>query len=267
MFFRTILVVTCAAAVGLAQAPRGGPGGRFGGGNSRVLGALAGEMSRVVKGAPYSADVTTEHTQTLSDGNRVKQTASSRVYRDSDGRVRTEQSVNGLGSLAPNVRLQRLVFINDPVAGVNYALNMAEKTATKSAGRPPREGGPRGPRDLGRGGRQPGPPPADSNVKTESLGKQTIEGVQAEGRRTTVTIPAGQMGNERPVYIVSETWYSPDLQMNVLTKHSDPMAGDTVVRLTNINRAEPPAALFQPPSDFKVTQTGRGGGAPLPPQK
>jgi hypothetical protein len=263
-----VLVMMCAAAVGLAQAPRGGPGGRFGRGagpNYRVLNAFAGEMDHVVKNAPYSADVITEHSQTLPDGNSIKQTATARVYRDSDGRVRNEQTVNGLGSFAPNVSLPRIVFINDPVAGVNYALNPADKSATKSMDRngPPRDRG-RGPRDSGPGG--PPPPPPSSNVKSELLGKQTIEGVAAEGRRTTITIPAGQMGNERPFSIVNEVWYSPDLQLNVVSKHSDPMAGDTLLRLTNISRTEPPAALFQPPSDFKVIQTGRGG-APVAPQR
>jgi hypothetical protein len=274
MFSRMILVVTCTAAVGLAQVPRGGPGGgRFGGGASpsyRVLGAFAGEMEHVVKDAPYSADVITEHTQTLPDGNSIKQTATAKVYRDSDGRVRNEQTVNGLGSFAPNVNLPRIVFINDPVTGVNYALNPADRSATKSMARsgPPRDGGRsgRGPRQMGPGGPPPGPPPPGSNVKSELLGKQTIEGIAAEGRRTTITIPAGQMGNERPFSIVTEVWYSPDLKLNIISKHSDPMAGDTVLRLTNISRTEPPAALFQPPSDFKVTQTGRGA-VPMAPQK
>jgi hypothetical protein len=276
MFSRMVLVLTCAVVAGLAQVPRGGPGGRFGAGSGssyRVLGAFAGEMDRVVKNAPYSADVVTEHTQTLPDGNRVKQTATARVCRDSDGRVRNEQTVNGLGSFAPNVSLPRIVFINDPVAGVNYALNSADKTGTKSMGRsgPPREGGRggrggRGPRDMAPGGPPPSPPPSGSNVKSEILGKQTIEGVAAEGRRTTITIPAGQMGNERPFSIVTEVWYSPDLQVNLVSRHSDPMAGDTVLRLTNLSRTEPPAVLFQPPSDFKVTQTGRGS-APMAPQR
>jgi len=78
----------------------------------------------------------------------------------------------------------------------------------------------------------------DQNFKTESLGKQTIEGVQADGRRTTMTIPAGQMGNEQPIQIVTETWYSADLQTVVLSKHSDPRNGDTVTKLMNVSRSE-----------------------------
>ena len=90
------------------------------------------------------------------------------------------------------------------------------------------------------------------NAKTEDLGQQTIQGVVAQGHRTTMTIPAGQMGNERPIDIVNETWYSPELQTTVRSKHSDPRFGDTTYELTNIERAEPDPMLFQVPSDYKV---------------
>jgi hypothetical protein len=95
--------------------------------------------------------------------------------------------------------------------------------------------------------------------KTESLGHQTIEGVQTEGIRTTTTIPAGQLGNEQPIQIVTETWYSADLQMVILFKRTDPRSGETVTRYANISRTEPPHALFEVPADYKVTDSaGRG---------
>jgi hypothetical protein len=88
----------------------------------------------------------------------------------------------------------------------------------------------------------------------ESLGKQTLEGVEAEGTRTTFTIPAGEIGNERPIQIVSERWYSPELQTVVMTKRNDPLAGETTYRLTNINRSEPDRSLFEVPADYKVKE-------------
>jgi hypothetical protein len=91
---------------------------------------------------------------------------------------------------------------------------------------------------------------SEKNAQKESLGTQMIEGVQAEGTRTTVTIPAGAIGNDLPIQIVSERWYSPELQTVVMTKHSDPRMGDTVYRLTNINRNEPAPSLFQAPADY-----------------
>jgi hypothetical protein len=213
---------------------------------------------RVVKNAPYSSDIVTETTQTLADGNHVRQSITARFYRDSEGRTRSEQSVN-LNGLAASANLPQVVFINDPVAGVNYALNPKDKTASRSNWMPRGFGG--------RGGRGAGPPPdaalarlrrphgaANQNIRTESLGRQTIEGVPADGTRTTLTIPAGQMGNELPIQIVTESWYSPDLQTEVLYKHSDPRMGETVRKLANISRSEPSRTMFEAPADFKLTE-------------
>jgi len=95
--------------------------------------------------------------------------------------------------------------------------------------------------------------PNDNEVK-EQLGKQIVEGVEAEGTRSTITIPAGEIGNERPIEIVSESWYSSELQMVVMTRHSDPRSGETTYRLTNINRNEPAKSLFEVPSDYTVKE-------------
>jgi len=226
----------------------------------------AGILRAGVRNAAFSADVVTESSRTLADGNRIRQTINLKIYRDNEGRTRREQAVN-LNGLAPDANMQQMVFINDPVAGVNYALNAKERTGTRavrnSAGGGPQrmtaEGrgpGPRAressnfadPRGMGRRGA------SDSNFKTESLGRQTIEGVQAEGRRTTMTIPAGQAGNELPIYIVNESWYSSELHTTVLSKHSDPRNGETVTRLTNISRSEPAQVLFEAPADYKLRE-------------
>lgn len=92
----------------------------------------------------------------------------------------------------------------------------------------------------------------NANEKKEDLGLQMIEGVQAQGTRTTVTIPAGDIGNERPIEIVSERWYSPELQLMVMTRHSDPRTGETTYKLTNINRTEPARSLFEVPPDYTI---------------
>ena len=100
---------------------------------------------------------------------------------------------------------------------------------------------------------------ADAGYKTEDLGTQTIARVSAQGTRYTRTIPAGQIGNEKPIVIVSEHWYSTDLQMVVMSKRSDPRFGETTYTLTNIQRTEPAASLFTVPADYTVTQGGMGG--------
>lgn len=106
--------------------------------------------------------------------------------------------------------------------------------------------------------------PAPGNEVKEQLGKQIIEGVEAEGTRTTVTIPAGEIGNERPILIVSERWYSPELQLVVMTHHSDPRSGETTYKLTNINRTEPAKSLFEVPAGFTVKETPFGAPSLVP---
>jgi hypothetical protein len=99
--------------------------------------------------------------------------------------------------------------------------------------------------------------PMRANLKKsagEPLGKQTIEGVNADGMREVSTIEAGAIGNDRPIQISTESWYSADLQMNVVTKHSDPRTGDESFRLTNISRAEPAAYLFQLPAGYQINE-------------
>ena len=105
--------------------------------------------------------------------------------------------------------------------------------------------------------------PNPNEVK-EQLGKQTIEGVEAEGTRTTVTIPAGEIGNERPIEIVSERWYSPELQLVVMSRTSDPRMGETTYKLTNINRTEPVKSLFEVPAGYTVKEGPHFGPSALP---
>lgn len=283
MLIQKALIVVLALTAANAQAPDPGRGrGRFGPGpapifegGARFLGAEPGRPGRVVRNAPYSADAITEATQALPDGNHIRQSSTVHVSRDSEGRTRSEQSLRTLGGLAPNANLPQVVFINDPVASTTYALNPASRTATKSMwerppatgdrpmiGRPESGATPNATNPgVGRGFRRGG---TDPNLKTESLGRQTIEGVAVDGARTIQTIPAGQIGNDQPIQIVTESWYSPELQTLVLSKRTDPRTGETVTRLSNVSRSEPPHTLFEVPADFKVTETanrpGRGPG-------
>jgi hypothetical protein len=96
--------------------------------------------------------------------------------------------------------------------------------------------------------------PVKGESRTEQLGTQTVEGIDAEGIRYIYTIPAGAIGNERPIEIVRERWYSPELQMVILMKHADPRYGESIQRLTNIDRSEPDALLFQVPDGYEVKE-------------
>ena len=253
MAIRKALVWTLiAGAAAYAQNRRGAP--PPGEPGFRILGAQPGRPGPIVKGSPYSADVSTEITQNLGDGNKIHQISSEHVYRDSEGRTRRETTLTALSAAA------QIVFIDDPVAGVSYALDLAARTAAKLPFRPPPPAG--RPRLM-----KERPATNDLSTKTESLGRQTISGVPADGTRTTRTISAGQIGNLLPIQIVSERWYSPDLQTVVLERRSDPRFGETIFQLTNIIRSEPSAALFAPPADFQAAQPAprmRRGTGPRP---
>ena len=215
---------------------------------------------KVVTGAPLSALAVTETTQTLADGNHISRKTVSNLYRDSQGRVRREVTLSGSDPLAASGKAKSFAVINDPVAGTTFMLRHDLKTAeqvTKPFGRMGgmRMGGAGNERMMARQQQEI----ASGLLKKEDLGTQTIGGVAAQGTRMTKTIPAGQIGNEKPITIVREVWYSNELQTVVMSKHSDPWSGETTYTLNNIQRTEPDAALFTVPSDYTVTQ-GRHPG-------
>jgi hypothetical protein len=215
------------------------------------------DMGAPVESAPYSAEMVNEVIQDLPDGNRIERRTTGAVARDGRGRVRREHQLAAIGPVVPEGDA-RMVTISDPVAGVHYSLDPVRKVAMRS--RPPRVRahieGPPGPMLSGkRAGPEAGPDvrgePQPPDVQTEQLGTKEYEGVRAEGTRTTATLAAGAVGNVRPIEIVSERWYSPELRVVVYSRRTDPRFGETIYRLTNIRRAEPDASLFQVPADYK----------------
>jgi hypothetical protein len=226
------------------------PGAPIGAQTFEFVAAEGFGPGQVVKGAPYAADTTVESVQMLADGNRIAHKNTSSFARDSEGRTRREINVEVAGKPEES---HKVVMIDDPVAGVHYMLDTRTKTATKmslpkgGAMRPP---GPMGaPMAMGavRVMKGDGPAPV-----TEELGKQSMEGVEVTGKRMTVTIPAGAMGNDRPLVSKTETWYSETLKAPVLVKRSDPRMGDTTSRTTNIRQGEQPRYLFEVPADYKI---------------
>lgn len=92
---------------------------------------------------------------------------------------------------------------------------------------------------------------------SRDLGMRDFDGVKAEGKQRSYEIPAGEVGNRNPIVVSDETWYAPDLQVTVYSKHSDPRSGDYVYRLENIRRGEPEASLFAVPPDYQVREPGK----------
>jgi hypothetical protein len=246
----------------------------------KIAHAEFGSGGPVVKKAPYQAEAVTESIQALVDGNRIIRRNSMTVARDSEGRTRRDIAVSGVPA--------RITVIHDPVANVSYTLDHETKTGRKMAGRGVmiqfESRGPAGntqtqqmaadvitfsPAGQAPALRAPGEflfeggPTAFNvrvrsreNARTEPLGKQTIDGVAAEGTRVTNVIPAGEIGNELPLEITFERWYSPELQILVSSRHKDPMMGETTYKLVNLIRNEPLKSLFEIPADYTVEDTG-----------
>jgi hypothetical protein len=95
-----------------------------------------------------------------------------------------------------------------------------------------------------------------AKASTRDLGTREFDGVRAEGKQRSYEIPAGAVGNRNPIVVADENWYSPELQVTVYSKHSDPRSGDYVYRLEGLKRGEPDAALFKVPSDYTVRERG-----------
>ncbi len=232
-----------------------------------IQAAMAG-TTPTITGAPYSAEAVTERVQTLVDGNRIVQTTTATVARDSLGRVRRDESLGiVLGNKTSSPKME---MIEDPVAGVHWILDPQAKTAVKTP--------------IGKSttvlanSSLPAPGPertwfyasgtpgsqitiqtlakrnaeADATANRSDLGTQTIEGVSAQGTRVTRTLATGTVGNEQPLVIVTETWYSPELKVLVMSKTEDPRMGVTTYKLTNLQRSEPSAALFEVPPDYAL---------------
>lgn len=305
--------------------------------------AEVGSWSEAIKNSPFSAEAVSESVQTLFDGNRIVHNSTSKIYRNSEGRVRREfkhgsgGSFGSFGLFSPFNNLMPSVTIMDQL-GSRYLLDSVGQTARKITTAVPQRIDEKALTAEQKGaleklraelkivdgtkitdeqraaikklkaelkitaplivtkdgfraldGTMP-PLPSLGRVtvtssspavvgssggafvysasgqgkydsKKEELGSRNIEGVDAEGTRTTTTIPAGAIGNERPIEIVYERWYSKDLGMVVYSRNIDPRFGEQTYTLKNIVRAEPDPSLFSLPSGYKVlTTTGDQGG-------
>jgi hypothetical protein len=253
---------------------------------------FAGPGGAAVQGAPYFATIINESVQTLADGTRIVEKSKGTVARDSQGRTRRDMTLPPIGNLSA-ADAPHIVIIQDPVAQASYTLNLTDKTAQKMPTPPllPSEpgaaasgagnaifvqpnvaamvdklaGGPDVPLlpppmidkvfvTNGQAGVCDGECQALRQATTEDLGSKTMEGVFVTGVRTSRTIPAGQIGNEKPITIVTEVWTSPDLNTIVHSKRTDPRMGEQTFELTNINRNDPDPSLFTVPADFKLVE-------------
>jgi hypothetical protein len=252
MTTKTILlfVPVLSGAALLAQGPPPGPG--FGP-RGRGFGMGPGRGHALVTGAPYSATETVSTIQTLASGNTITHQDVRQVYRDSDGRVRTERTVTppaGSGKSAFTA-----IEISDPVAGYRYLLNSSTLTAIQMPLPKPRTGTPLS-------GSTTTPPARPQRpgvtIATTDLGSRSVNGISETGKQVTETIAAGTIGNTAAITVTRTSWIATDLKVPVSIQSSDPRFGNVDMELTNISTAEPAATLFQVPSNYTIKTGGSG---------
>jgi hypothetical protein len=234
------------------------------------------ENAEVVKNQPYQAQALTEIKQSLADGSHISQTTTATVARDSDGRTVRIQKLSTVGpwrssSDSSQGSSPTLTTIFDPVAqthtdytsdtSVAHVMSMPAlpRGAMKDAaggiavfGGGPATGG-AGPMTFAIQGHSDSPQATGNpSSKAEPLGIKTIGGISATGTKTTDTIPAGVIGNDKDIVITRETWYSPDLKLVLQSTQIDPRFGETTYSLTNFQRNEPDPTLFQVPAGYKI---------------
>jgi len=264
-------VLLPASALLLAQGPRGEGRGLMG----RGPGMMGGP--RVVTGAPYSGTEVVQSQETLADGNVIQRKRSTNVYRDSSGRVRTEETITPDASTgkAPYT----VATILDFVGGKRYELNSSTMTARESPlhvpqGPAPSRTGTASGTGTSTGGASPmavrrGPGPGGNqndpnrpNVVRTQLSPTTVNGVLASGTQHAETIPVGAIGNTRTIQTTRTEWVSNDLKVPVQIRSNDPRFGSSDMELTNIMQAEPSASLFVVPPGYTVKKGGPGFGGP-----
>ena len=257
-----------------------------------------------VKNAPFSAEVITQYDRTLNNGGHIHRESRGAIFRDSQGRMRTE---NEPSTVQPGSEKADHITINDPVQQLIIYLNPRTRTATvvrfsdvgptspvvaakhdqgkeKPKIRPaeqPASGS--GPGDTLAGSKAPGSaenlpsaqavPNGGVNSKMDDtvlanppatvvpLGTRNIEGVIATGTRTTRTIHPGTMENDKPIVSISDTWVSTDLKVTVLSESDDGQEGHSTMKLVNIVRGEPNAALFVIPAGYTVKENALAASA------
>jgi hypothetical protein len=254
---------------------------------SRADNAVLGVDS--AKGSPFSADVVYEFTQVLGDENRIHRESHGKIFRDSQGRIRNE-----FEDQRPRTKMLQIT-IDDPVTETFVTLSpeTLPKTAVinhmtvvrDAAGRRIGVGVAARSRAADSGPAAGAVSPAEllerlkalqqaqqpvtrkteqtplmkgRKGKVEELGAKAIESFTASGVRFSITTPAGEIGNEKPLVTVNETWRSEELKAVLVSIYDNPQSGRRVMRLTNIQVGEPDSQLFQIPPDYAVREFPEG---------
>jgi hypothetical protein len=249
-------IAISALAAGCVGLIAQGPGGL---GFQRGFG-FGGGVRGVVTGQPFTAQVTNSSVEKLADGGTIKHSSTCSEARDSQGRtVQIVTTTPQGGSGTPFTR----TTVTDPVAHTLTSWGSQSKTAmvmnlpAGPGGRGGNWGGPKGP--GGPGGPGPGGK-FNAQVTHETLTGKSIAGVYATGEKTTITVPAGTEGNDKPLVSTREVWTAQDLKIVLLETSDGPREGFHKVEVTSLTTGEPDPTLFQVPAGYTVTQQTRHRG-------
>ena len=187
-----------------------------------------------IPGKPFSAKSKTEWTRKLDDGSALQLHLTANLARDSQGRVYRERRNFVPGLSNEETRLTH-IMIYDPVAKSQTVCIVAAHKCTVSDyhARTSFSEMPAGPFDGGK-----------RYLSRESLGSNTMDGLEVTGTRETVTVNPGTVGNETPLVSTREFWYSTELQTNLAVTRKLPVEGLQVIQLSDVNTNEPTAELL-----------------------
>lgn len=211
-------------------------------------------------GTAYTIKIKSTLEQRLPDGNYIRGYIHTIQARDSKGKALSQFPQGCYLDKDGKPTPQMNVSVSDPESKTSESWMIGDrfgndKTAHIHHMLPPKPPKKLSPEELAAQRKliQERQPPR-SEFKTEELGTRTIAGITATGTRTTRTIPAGEEGNELPLVVVNENWFSKDLGMGVMFVNDDPRRGRTTWEIEEISRTEPDAALFNSPADYKIVE-------------
>jgi hypothetical protein len=206
-----------------------------------------------VPNLPFSGVVNVERSVVLSNGSVVDFKTIREIGRDSRGRIHNESRTQVPASSTDTPKVLN-IHLYDPQTRVSTMINPAEKSFwTKTVNHPPSTVPPtiRYASPAGEG------LPQNEFTNGEDLGVRDMEGVQVRGIRQTQTIPAESSGTGKDVVITDEHWYSEDLRINLMVKHSDPRTGTVTMRVAQVTRTEPTPAFFEVPDGYTPPRGAR----------
>jgi len=208
---------------------------------------VSGLFIPLITGQPFRAKINVQVTRLLPDGTKVEQKYYTQAARDTEGHEYREARDMVPASSDREPALIRTTVYDPKTSLVRNcfpAQQICRQMQFDATSHPVDE--PVGPSSDGK-----------SVLARESLGKKQMLGLEVEGTRETVTFKAGAFGNDKPVVVTKEIWYSPRLQFNVAVTRDDPRNGMQKFEVSDLKLGDPEASWFTLPDGYRLV-SGRG---------